>query len=463
MKSVEMAPSLRIFFPLVLLSVSFPVAVSELAFDVGQSASLQLSPGILVENSPGARPGSSMFCQRVGIHGLSRISNISMLAHSVKLKVLSKPGTLKPTKFEVCFHRNASVADCMCPEGQWEKVGKGIWSQWISPFDNKFLDLRVVGSSLEGFVVEAEEELFQYRIVLLVLGLVLLTFAPLLSKSLIFYYSSAMAVGIILVILIVLFQGMRLLPTGRRNSLAIFLYSSFIGLGSFLFRYVPRLIRSLLVEMGISEEMYNPIAIFLVTFLVLVGAWMGFWVVRKLVLTEDGLVDTGTSYLVAWSLRFLAAAMILQCSLDLIVSTEVLLLGIALSWSLKKLARLNYSSCRTYLSSIGFILMFWKHCYWKTSKSQHERGSVATPSQLSNSDSYYSTFHTTPEKRRFSDDEWRKFTKDFTKRSLEDLVSSPDFSRWAVAHADRITLAQPVNDGVSTSFTGRLRRWVAWS
>lgn len=57
------------------------------------------------------------------------------------------------------------------------------------------------------------------------------------------------------------------------------------------------------------------LAIFLLAFLVLTGAWLGFWVVRKLVLTEDGSVDVSTSHFVAWSIRVLAAVMILQvCS-----------------------------------------------------------------------------------------------------------------------------------------------------
>ena len=45
-----------------------------------------------------------------------------------------------------------------------------------------------------------------YRIVFLILGAVLLASASTLSQSLAFYYSSAMAVGIMLVVLLVLFQ-----------------------------------------------------------------------------------------------------------------------------------------------------------------------------------------------------------------------------------------------------------------
>lgn len=54
------------------------------------------------------------------------------------------------------------------------------------------------------------------------------------------------------------------------------------------------------------------LAIFMLAFIVLAGAWMGFWVVRKLVLTEDGSIDISTSHFVAWSIRILAVIMILQ-------------------------------------------------------------------------------------------------------------------------------------------------------
>lgn len=49
-------------------------------------------------------------------------------------------------------------------------------------------------------------EFFLYRIVFLVLGMVMLMLAFFLSKSLVFYYTSAMAIGVLLVILMVLFQ-----------------------------------------------------------------------------------------------------------------------------------------------------------------------------------------------------------------------------------------------------------------
>ncbi|KAL2906508.1 Nuclear envelope integral membrane protein 2 [Bienertia sinuspersici] len=203
-----------------------------------------------------------------------------------------------------------------------------------------------------------------YRIVFLVLGTLLITLAPTLSESLVFYYSSAMVVGIILVVLVVLFQGMKLLPTGRGNSLAFLLYSSFslsdfncrfysiqIGVGSFFLSYLPRLLHTMLTEMGVSEDMYNPVckfyvidsedclAIFFFLFISLAGAWLGFWVVRRLILTEEGLIDTSVAQFVAWSIRILGTAMVLQCSLDPLLAAEALISAAFISSILRRVAR----------------------------------------------------------------------------------------------------------------------------
>lgn len=82
---------------------------------------------------------------------------------------------------------------------------------------------------------------------------------------------------------------MKVLPTGRKSSLAIFMYSTAVslslthfssifvlimwiiyltisgiilnqvGFGTFLLRYIPGLVRSVLTELGIDEDMYNPV------------------------------------------------------------------------------------------------------------------------------------------------------------------------------------------------------------
>ncbi|XP_050291946.1 uncharacterized protein LOC126732919 isoform X3 [Quercus robur] len=438
----------------------------------GESTRLQLSHGLRVNTSTGSKPGTSVVCERVHIRGLPRLKNLGKIAHVVKVNVSQRDPSIRTLKTEVCFHRNVSLGVGMCPQGQWEKVVKGFWVRSMSPFDHRILDIRTAGSSLEPFEVSIEEEFFLYRIICLILGIVLMSLASPLSKSFVFYYGGAMSIGVILVILIILFQGMKLLPTGRRNSLAIFMYSSVVGLGSFLLRYLPGLLRTILTEIGISEDMYNPLAIFLLAFLVLTGAWMGFWAVRKLVLTEDGSIDISTSNFVAWSIRILAAVMILQSSADPLLAAEALISGIMISSSLWRIFRFirrlykntvkspkkNRRRSRVpYLSAFEdsrdkytykvqsdedpiFLAPRTKNFTLASCKSAERGFSRTSPCQQSDSELYPSTFHTTPEKKIFSKAEWKNFTRHSTEKAMEELVSSPDFSKWLIGNAERITV-----------------------
>lgn len=459
----------------VLLLVSLALANSfsvifadELTLVVGNSAALQIVPSVPVMNSPGSKPGMIVGAERVYIHGLSRVKGLKKFSHSVKVKVSILISTTRQQTVEVCFHRNVSLGIAMCPQGQWEKLSKGSWVGTMSPFDHKVLDTRMAGSS-QPIEISINEEFFAYRLVFLVLGTLLLMFAPSWSKSLVFYYTSAMAVGIILVILMVLFQGMKLLPTGRHNSFLIFLYSSLVGVGSFFLSYLPKLLHMLLAEIGITEDLFNPLAIFLFLFIALAGAWLGFWAVRKLVLTEEGSIDSSVSQFVAWAIRVIAAFMVLQCSLDPLLAAGALVWAILISSVLRR------------ASGLRSIRHIFKKLLGKSKSSQQKYGNnYSSPStdacrkyngrlhesggpsragalQLSDSDNFYSTFHQVPQRREFNKDEWDKFTKNSTKKALEELVASPDFNTWAVANAERITLTP----GEKTTYNngGGFRRW----
>ncbi|XP_062157155.1 uncharacterized protein LOC133864758 isoform X2 [Alnus glutinosa] len=465
--------------------------VTERSLVVAQSNRLQLSSGLPVKNSPGSKPGTSVVCERVHIRGLSRLKNLKKFAHSVKVNVSQKDPSIRIPNPEICFHRNMSLRIGMCPQGQWEKVAKGSWVRSMSPFDNRILDIRTAGSSLENFMVSIEEEFFLYRIICLVLGIVLMSLASSLSKSLVFYYGSAISIGVILVILMILFQGMKLLPTGRKNSLAIFIYSSAVGLGSFFLRYLPGLCRAVLTEIGISEDMYNPLAIFLLAFVALTGAWMGFWVVRKLVLTEEGSVDISTSHFVAWSIRLLAAVMILQGSADPLLAAEALISGIVVSSLLSRICRLRFlrhlyknmvkspkkKRKRSRMPDSSPFGDSHDENIYKTRSDDNskfftpgtknftlapcnsaDRGFTRTaPCLLSDSGLYPSTFHATPERKIFSKAEWETFTRGSTEKALEELVSSPDFSNWVIDNAERITVKP------SKGRAYRRRKWLFWS
>lgn len=65
----------------------------------GDEASLR------VEKSPGVKPGTSVRCARVHIHGLSRLRNLTKFAHSVKVNVSIVDSSARLPNVEVCFHR----------------------------------------------------------------------------------------------------------------------------------------------------------------------------------------------------------------------------------------------------------------------------------------------------------------------------------------------------------------------
>lgn len=53
-------------------------------------------------------------------------------------------------------------------------------------------------------------------------------------------------------------------------------------------------------------------AVFLGLGVLLIGAWLGFWGVRKFVLAEDGSVDFGVANFVKWAIRLIGCTMLLQ-------------------------------------------------------------------------------------------------------------------------------------------------------
>ncbi|KAI7728787.1 hypothetical protein M8C21_015523 [Ambrosia artemisiifolia] len=330
-------PAILLLLLTVVNSAGVGVSGELPSLTVAKFAFLQLSPSLVVKNSPGSKPGSQVVCERLEIIGLPRLRNLTSFFSSVKVKVTNVNSTGRPPSITVCFHRNASLGVGMCNEDRWEKLTNGSWVRSMSPFDHKLLDIRSVGPSVGTVEVALNEEFYLYRVMFLILGIIMMTFATSLSNSLATYYGGAMTLGVLLVVLVILFQGMKILPSGRKSSLALVLYGSIVGVGSFLFSYVPALLRSLLVEMGISEDLHSPVAAFLLAFVVLCGAWLGFWAVRKLVLTEDGSIDTGVAQFVAWSIRIVASCMILQCSVDPLLAVAALVCGVVIPSAAKGL------------------------------------------------------------------------------------------------------------------------------
>lgn len=64
-------------------------------------------------------------------------------------------------------------------------------------------------------------------------------------------------------------------------------------------------------------DTHEQVAVFLGLGVGLVGAWLGYWGVRKMVLSEDGQrIDSGVELFVKWAIRIIGGAMLLQVCLS---------------------------------------------------------------------------------------------------------------------------------------------------
>lgn len=54
------------------------------------------------------------------------------------------------------------------------------------------------------------------------------------------------------------------------------------------------------------------VSIFLLVGVVLAGAALGYWIVRRYVISDDGSVDVGVAQFVKWAMRIIASTFILQ-------------------------------------------------------------------------------------------------------------------------------------------------------
>ncbi|KAF9678143.1 hypothetical protein SADUNF_Sadunf07G0004300 [Salix dunnii] len=471
--------SLLLFFSFsIYSSSSLPHQVSLAVGEDSRTTKVQISPSLKVVNSPGTNPGARLLFERVSIHGFPRLK-LNKFSHSWMLKISPSNSSLRRPNVEVCFHRNASRAIGMCPQGEWEKVDKGgSWVRAMSPYAHKLLDIRMAGSSPETLEVSIEEgnEASADRSKELACNFYLLItcvcfnflislsyfYSPLKEGSYLFYHHFC---------------------SGWLGNISTSLPARVVAFNT----HGDGARRRHVLSCSSSLDL----AIFLLAFIALTGAWMGFWAVRSFVLKEDGSIDISTSHFVAWSIRVLAVVLILQSSLDPLMAAEALISGIIVSSILRKIFRwrflrqmykklfklarnINTESLVPDLSPFGgshdnytverpegskFLSPRPKQ--FNLAPCNSKKGSSRTSChQLSDSDVYLSTFHTTPERRKFSKDSWEKFTRESTRKAVKELVSSPDFSKWAAANAERITVTP--NSTTSISRQHR-RKWFLWS
>lgn len=382
----------------------------------------------------------------------------------------------------ICLHRNASLGTCQCGNDEWKSLQKGEWKSIMSPYDTRFIDVKSMENVYGSILFYVEEEFHQWRLICLGVGFLLLLMAPIVSKWVPFYYSSSMALGVLLVVLLILFQGMKLLPMGRKNVFYLTLYGSVLGIGSYIAHYFSTIVNSILLSFGMSEEMHNPVSVFLLVGIALAGAGLGYWIVRKFVLAEDGQIDAGVAQFVKWAMRIVATVLILQSSLDALLA--VVALGAC--WSLSFLVTSNqWSSSATSRSRLNNANLWQQKGFQASSgsnrsaeflnrsankgsgqavwgNSSYHRGLAnsplkgqmsSTPNRNSTSgtrnrrlnEHFYSSFHKTPV-RKFSKMEWEDFTRESTREALSDWASSPEVAKWITDNAHRLRLS---HDGSS--------------
>ncbi|XP_042482131.1 uncharacterized protein LOC122062576 [Macadamia integrifolia] len=433
---------------------------------------LDLTPSPLDGYSSTRGAKDMVSCGRVKVSGIPRWK-IRSYANSVRVTLI--PSVVIPeslySNIEVCFHWNSSLGLCQCVKDEWRSIQKGLWSASMSPYDDRYVDVKFNGGLTDSVTVTIEEEFHQWRLVFLAFGFTLLLLAPVVSNWVPFYYSSSMAIGVFLVILILLFQGMKLLPTSRKNVLYLAVYGSVLSFGSFLVHYFSMMVSSILVSFGLSQDMHNPVSVLVLVGLVLAGAALGYWIVRKFVISEDGTVDVGIAEFVKWAMRVMAMTSVLLSTLD----TPLAMVAMASSWALSliissfKWQRLTKQS---HTGNGGLWSRRAKHTPPSHNRAEFLRRSAKMDSQralwnspkrsFAWSDSptkglvlshpvkgspacqqdrdYYSTYHSVPTRKRFSKKEYEDFTSESTRKGIAELASSPDFTNWVIENAGRMQL-----------------------
>ncbi|CAK9160407.1 unnamed protein product [Ilex paraguariensis] len=165
--------------------------------------------------------------ERVGVVGISRLKLGSYAsAYRVTLAPSVKIPERLHSKIQICFHQNASLGLCKCEDGDWKSLQKGLWSSVMSPYENRYVDVKFVGEFSGSVTVTVEEEFQRWRLLCLATGFVLLLLAPIVSSWVPFYYSSSMAIGVVLVIIILLFQvwevpEYKVFSSGKRNYIVV--------------------------------------------------------------------------------------------------------------------------------------------------------------------------------------------------------------------------------------------------
>ncbi|KAF6134219.1 hypothetical protein GIB67_010018 [Kingdonia uniflora] len=477
-----MASSSPLLFFLFLLSLlssfQFSCLSEKTSFkdiDLGNPV-LHISPLPLSGYSSTGGSKDNVLCERVRVAGVSRWQ-IKSYANSIRITLT--PSVAIPEKFHskitVCFHGNASLGLCQCAADEWKTIQNGQWICNKSPYVDKYVDVKLMDGVSGSLTVSIEEDFQQWRIYFLALGFVLLLLAPVVSNCVPFYYGSSMTMGVLVVVLIILFQGMKLIPTGRRSVFYITIYGSLLGIGSFILNYVTMLVNSILLEFGLSDDMHNPVYILVVVGIVISGAALGYWFVRKFVISENGSVEKGIAQFVKWAMRIVAMTCIYQSTPDFPLAVAAL----ASCWGIYSLTTFfkwrwikstypsNPSSGKLWLQKnkhtsathkrTEFLSRSPKTASGRASSSATKlydsspspsKGFILRTQNKSATPEYYSSYHKLLNRKR-SKRQWNELTEECTKQAMAEWAASPEVSNWIIENAQRIQLLPEENSDSS--------------
>ncbi|KAJ9179874.1 hypothetical protein P3X46_008188 [Hevea brasiliensis] len=453
----------HVLFSLTLFFVILPPpthASTVRGVDIGNPV-IDVIPSFPNRRLPSPSSKDFLYCERVKVSGRSRLE---VRSYANSFRVTLAPSAVIPerlhSKIQVCFHRNASLGLCHCEKDEWKSIQKGLWRSIMSPYEGRYVDVKFISEISGSVSISVEEDFQKWRLLCLAVGFLLLLLAPIVSSWVPFYYSTSMAIGVFLLVIILLFQGMKLLPTGRKNFFYLSIYGSVLGAGTFVLHHISVLVNSILINFGLSEEMHNPVYVFVLVGIVLAGAALGYWIVRKFVISKDGSVDVGVAQFVKWAMRIIATTFILQSTLDaplamvsLVSLYTICFLINALRWrhpvhesysrggkAITKHKRAEFLSRSAKMSSGGKI---WSSPKSSSAWSNSPVKGLLSPSAGSGTRDeqvYFSTFHKTPKRKKFTRKEWEDFTRESTQQAVAEWASSPEVATWIIENADRIQL-----------------------
>ncbi|XP_020534406.1 uncharacterized protein LOC105632703 [Jatropha curcas] len=332
---------LLITLTLLFLTLSRALPATALkGVDLG-NPTIAVNPSLLIGRLPiSSNSKDALYCERVKVSGHSRLE---LGSYPSSFRVTLVPATVIPErlhgKIQVCFHRNASLGLCHCEKDEWKAVQKGLWSSVMSPYEERYVDVKFTGEISGSVTIAVQEDSQQWRLLCLAVGFLLLLLAPILSCWVPFYYSTSMTIGVLVVVIIILFQGMKLLPTGRKNIFYLSIYGSVLGVSTFVLHHISMLVNSILINFGLSKGMHNPVYVSVLVGIVLAGAALGYWIVRKFVISKDGNVDVGVAQFVKWSMRIIATIFILQSTVDAPFAMAALLSSYAICFLINATSR----------------------------------------------------------------------------------------------------------------------------